>query len=248
MSEDPSQRVKRIGSELRAYFAKKGFSQQDIADALNIHQTNVSELFLGKRPFGKNAAMKWHKAFGLSVNWLITGEGPMFETDSSITQHNVNGDNVVAQRITKSSTSDDFSLYPDDDLVPVLPQNLSLGPGKSIWEYLEEKKDSGELQKAPKVKQFPRYECNFRCITDAMHPEIYPGDMLGIRRHDKDAPLINGESYVIHAKPSKLLIRMLEKIEDGYILRAHNDRYQETFFPEDEIVGIYEIVGLIRIK
>lgn len=248
MSYSNDESANSVGAILRDYFEKKGMSQREISEILNVHQTNISSLFLGKRPFGKNVAKKWNQAFGFRINWLMTGEGPMFDTDTSITQHNVHGDNVVAQSFTKSSTSDDFSLYPDDDLVPVIPQNVSLGPGKSIWEYLEEKKDSGELQKAPKVKQFPRYECNFRCITDAMHPEIYSGDMLGIRRHDKDAPLINGESYVIHAKPSKLLIRMLEKVEDGYILRAHNERYQETFFPENEIVGIYEIVGLIRIK
>ena len=74
-----------VGKKLKNYFEQKGYSQQQIADILDVHQTNISALFLGKRPFGKNAAKKWNKAFGFRVNWLMTGEGPMFDADTTAT-------------------------------------------------------------------------------------------------------------------------------------------------------------------
>ena len=242
MSEDPSQRVKRIGSELRAYFAKKSFSQQDIADALNIHQTNVSELFLGKRPFGKNAAMKWHRAFGLSVNWLITGEGSMFDGDTTITQNNVHGDNVIANSINKSSPTESDDTI-EDDLIPIIPANINPQKYGSIWDYIA----SNNLDTAPRVKIFPRYEHYFQCITDAMEPEYYRGDLLGIKQHDPILPIINGAEYVVYTC-SGALIRMVEEVDDGYILRAYNTKYKETFFSREQISGIFNIVGLLRKK
>jgi hypothetical protein len=41
---------------------------------------------------------------------------------------------------------------------------------------------------------------------------------------------------------------MLEEKEDGYLATAHNDRYKETFFPRSEVLSIFTIVGLVRVK
>ena len=74
------------------------------------------------------------------------------------------------------------------------------------------------------------------------------GDLLGIRRHDPSAPLVNGETYVFDTKSTGMLIRMLEEKEDGYLATAHNDRYKDTFFPRSEVLTIFSIVGLVRVK
>ena len=199
-----------VGKALKNYFEQKGYSQQQIADILDVHQTNISALFLGKRPFGKNVAKKWNKAFGFRVNWLMTGEGPMFDADTTATP----------------STPSEL-----DDLVPIVPNGIT-----NISDSL------------PKVHQFPRYDFFFQCVTDAMQPEIYAGDLLGIRKHDSASPLVNGETYVFDTKSTGMLIRMLEEKEDGYLAIAHNDRYKDTFFPRSEIISIFTIVGLVRVK
>jgi phage repressor protein C with HTH and peptisase S24 domain len=81
-----------------------------------------------------------------------------------------------------------------------------------------------------------------------MRPEIYPGDLLGIRKLEPSAPLINGETYVFDTRSAGMQIRMLEEKEDGYLATAHNDRYKDTFFPRSEIISIFTIVGLVRVK
>jgi transcriptional regulator with XRE-family HTH domain len=204
-----------VGKALKKYFEQKGYSQQQIADILDVHQTNISALFLGKRPFGKNVAKKWHNAFGFRINWLMTGEGSMFDTD-------------IAEPASDIPTPPAPSEL--DELIPIVPNGVT------------------NMNNAPKVHQFPRYDFYFQCVTDAMRPEIYAGDLLGIRRLEPGAPLINGETYVFDTKSAGMQIRMLEEKEDGYLATAHNDRYKDTFFPRSEVLCIFTIVGLVRVK
>ena len=237
-----------VGSALNKYFEQKGYSQQQLADILGVHQTNISALFLGKRPFGKNVAKKWHDAFGFRINWLMTGEGPMFDTDTTITQNNVSGNNVIAQTIntiTDPTSTTTSTPYDKDELIPIVPRDVARMPNLCIWEYM---KNTPDVDQAPKVHQFPRYDFYFQCVTDAMRPEIMAGDLLGIRRHNESAPLVNGEAYVIDTKSAGMLVRMLEEKEDGYLATAHNDRYKGTFFPKSEVLSIFTIVGLLRVK
>lgn len=69
---------KRIGAELKAYFADKNIRQEDMALTLGVSQQAVSALLNGK-PFGKKNAEKWSSAFGIQFNWLLTGEGEMLK-------------------------------------------------------------------------------------------------------------------------------------------------------------------------
>lgn len=238
MSQSKEQAIEK-GRLLKEFFKENGITQQDAADRLGILQTNVSALLLGKRNFGRKMAEKWSKAFGLRVNWLITGEGPMFEGESSIYPND-----LIHQNITKNTpaTSTPLEL---DELVPIVPRDIARMPNVSIWDYM---KTNSDVATAPKIYQFPRYDFYFQCVTDAMQPEICQGDLLGIRRLEPTAPLINGETYVFDTKSAGMQIRMLEEKEDGYLATAHNDRYKDTFFPRSEIISIFTIVGLVRVK
>ena len=201
-----------VGRQLRLYFEEKGMTQQQVADILGIKQQNVGVHFQG-RPFGKNAAMKWQRAFGFNAQWLMTGTGKMMLDD------------VIAHTIPTPPAPSEL-----DELIPIVPNGVT------------------KMDNAPKIHQFPRYDFYFQCVTDAMRPEIYAGDLLGIRRLEPGAPLINGETYVFDTKSAGMQIRMLEEKEDGYLATAHNDRYKGTFFPRSEVLSIFTIVGLVRVK
>lgn len=223
-SQDSAENQRRL---LREFLSKQKLTQQEVADILGIKQTNVSALLRGERNFGRKMAEKWSNAFGIRVNWLLTGEGAMFDSDNS---------SADILQPTQSEL---------DELIPIVPRDVAMMPNTSIWEYM---KTSTTADTAPKVHQFPRYDFYFQCVTDAMQPEIYAGDLLGIRRLEPTAPLINGETYVFDTKSSGMLIRMLEEKEDGYLATAHNDRYKDTFFPRSEVLCIFTIVGLVRVK
>ena len=68
-----------IGRKIKEYFYEAGISQTEVARMLNVQPAAVSNQLNG-RSFGKNSAAKWSNVFGFRTNWLLTGEGPMFDT------------------------------------------------------------------------------------------------------------------------------------------------------------------------
>ena len=75
--------MNKIGDKLRSFFKEKGLTQDHIADKFGVSQAYVNALLNDKKAFGKKQAFKWSEEFGLSPNWLLTGEGDMFLGDNS---------------------------------------------------------------------------------------------------------------------------------------------------------------------
>ena len=112
--------AKLIGNKIKEYFSEIGMSQMDVAKVLDVQQAAVSNQLNG-RPFGKNSAAKWNKAFGFRINWLLTGEGPMFDTNAAHAREYV--------------LEDHPELNHDDD-IPVIPARLFRAPDINIYEYV----------------------------------------------------------------------------------------------------------------
>ncbi len=69
--------------DLKKFFKDLGLSQKQIADTLGIKQSYVNLMLNGRNPIGRHNAQKFSDAYGLSVAWLLTGEGPMMAADVS---------------------------------------------------------------------------------------------------------------------------------------------------------------------
>lgn len=63
--------------QLKKFFKSKGITQQQVADTLAVRQSYVNLILNGRNPIGRQTAQKLHDAYGLSVAWLLTGEGDM---------------------------------------------------------------------------------------------------------------------------------------------------------------------------
>lgn len=98
--------MKKIGDKLSSFFKEKGITQEEIAAKLGVSQSYVNALFNGKKAFGKKQAQKWNEMFGISVNWLLTGEGSI--TNDGIVQNNQNGDNIQGHSITVTKTEKNY--------------------------------------------------------------------------------------------------------------------------------------------
>ena len=98
--------MEKIGEKLRAYFEKKGITQDELAAQLGVSQPYVNALLNDKKSFGKKQAQKWNELFGLSVNWLLTGLGDMHS--DIVEQNNLNGDNIHGHSVTVNKTEKDY--------------------------------------------------------------------------------------------------------------------------------------------
>lgn len=220
---------KEIGRTIKEYFSEIGMSQQDAAAALGIQQAAVSNQLNG-RPFGKNSASKWNKAFGFRVNWLLTGEGHMFDTDRKQDEY----DHQI------------FDNHPElnhDDDIPVIPARLFRAPEINIYEYVV---NSPNVEKLPPVPHFQKHDLFATCPGDAMAPRICRGYLLALRKMPIDSTIINGEVYVVDTESQGMFLRRIVNNGDTLTFIAENQQdFPDFELPFSDVINIFRVVGVL---
>ena len=152
-----------IGRKIKEYFSEAGISHMEVAKTLDVQPAAVSNQLNG-RSFGKNSAAKWSNAFGFRANWLLTGEGPMF--DPQEIPH------------TDGMLEDHPELNHEED-IPVVPARLFRAPDINIYDYVI---NSSSVDRLPPVPHFQKHDMFATCPGDAMAPRICRGYLLALRR------------------------------------------------------------------
>ncbi len=218
---------KEIGQIIKEYFTEIGMSQMDAARELGVQQAAVSNQLNG-RPFGKNSAAKWNRAFGFRVNWLITGEGAMFDDD--------------IHDLTHVDIEDHPELNHDND-IPVIPARLFRAPEINIYEYVV---NSTSVDRLPPVPHFQKHDLFATCPGDAMAPRICRGYLIALRRMPKDATIVNGEVYVVDTMTNGMFLRKIVDTGEGLRFIAENQKEFPDFeLPYSEIINVFRVVGVL---
>lgn len=220
---------KEIGRTIKEYFAEIGMSQIEAANLLGVQQAAVSNQLNG-RTFGKNSAAKWNNVFGFRVNWLLTGEGPMFDTKE---QNHKN---------EYSYTEDHPELNHDED-IPVIPARLFRAPEINIYEYVI---NSPAVEKLPPVPHFQKHDMFATCPGDAMAPRICRGYLLALRKMPIDSTIINGEIYVVDTKSQGMFLRRIVNNGDTLTFISENQRdFPDFELSFSDVINIFRVVGVL---
>lgn len=67
--------------KLKEFFEKKGVSQTQLAEMLDVSPPYINAILNGKKPIGKKNAERLANLFGLSKSFLLTGEGNIVSED-----------------------------------------------------------------------------------------------------------------------------------------------------------------------
>lgn len=219
-----------IGKRIKEYFSEAGLSQTEVARMLDVQPAAVSNQLNG-RPFGKNSAAKWSNAFGFRPNWLLTGEGPMFDTSDM--PH------------TDGMLEDHPELNHEED-IPVIPARLFRAPDINIYEYVM---SSSSVDRLSPVPHFQKHDMFATCPGDAMAPRICRGYLIALRRMPKGSTIINGEIYVVDTKSSGMFLRKL--VDNGpeagtltFIAENQQD-FPDFELPYDDIINVFRVVGVL---
>ena len=68
-----------IGDNIKRLREEKGMTQQQIADLVNMHRSNYSKVEGGQRELSIKALNKIARYFGVSLDQLVNGDGPLPE-------------------------------------------------------------------------------------------------------------------------------------------------------------------------
>lgn len=217
-----------IGKKIKEYFSEIGIPQQEVARILGVHQAAVSNQLNG-RPFGKNSAAKWNKAFGFRINWLLTGEGPMFDGAASKPQ----------EAREKPAGSEQKGA----ESIPVIPSRLFRAPDLNIFEYVT---NSDSVDRMPAVPHFQKHDLFARCPGDAMAPRICRGYIVALRRIPKDSTIINGEIYAVDTYSQGMFIRKIVDTGDTLMCIAENKaNFPDFELQRDDVIDLYRVVGVL---
>ncbi len=119
--------------QLKLFFKRKNITQQQIASRLGVSQTYVNSLLCGKRNFGRKSAQEWQDAFGISMIWLLTGEGEMMARGAAA----VNTINIDARgnRVSASGSATAVQAVGGSSVAPAAPAG---GDAATVARLLEQ--------------------------------------------------------------------------------------------------------------
>lgn len=88
--------------QLKKFFKSQGITQQQVGESLGTTQAYVNLMLNGRCSLGRQTAQKLHDAYGLSVAWLLTGEGDMMARGAAVNTINIDaadnrGNTITAQ-------------------------------------------------------------------------------------------------------------------------------------------------------
>lgn len=200
----------------------------------------------------------------LNPAWLMINEGEMLKTQSSVTQHNVNGnnnyvvghhnsvggrplpavievkDNCVEVECPKCGETIEIA---NSDGLPVVPAKVMTAPDFNVTNWI--KTNSEKLSTIRLSDLWGADTVAVEVDTRVMEPRYREGSYLVIRKlPDISYARADGTPYVVDAMRPHALLRNLSKERDGgYILTAEDERKTPLYLRADEIYGVWDIVG-----
>lgn len=228
-------------------------SQKDFCDALGVSNSYVHSIRKSIAPEKLSAISALYPE--LNIEWLLTGKGEMLNSGRAVSggvvvtnNGQINGNNNMNVTHTHSSSaeqSDEDVPMSEVEEIPVVPRKLYNETNVDVLEYVNEH----NVNTSPSVLQFPSFDIWWYVYTDSMQCEYMPGDKLALRAYPKGFEKIrNGRDYVIQTNLNGMTLCRLTRCDGGYIASYENKKYSDDFIPEEDVVNIFKIMGLLRIK
>lgn len=127
-------------------------------------------------------------------------------------------------------------------LIPTVPYKVYQETGVNLLEYLERP----ELPRQRSVSQFAKADCHLFVATDEMHPHMKPGDVLALKAVPNEAPIVNGEIYVVNSQYLGITIRQVYNRGDHYEMRSSQSKYEAFDIPKAQVYCMFRVLGLVR--
>lgn len=229
------------------------FTQKEFCDSIGVCRSYVSTIRQSLAPEKLSAISVQYPE--LNIEWLLTGKGEMLNSGRAVSgsvvvtnNGHINGNNNMNVTHTHSSSaeqSDEDVPMSEVEEIPVVPRKLYNETNVDVLEYVNEH----NVNTSPSVLQFPSFDIWWYVYTDSMQCEYMPGDKLALRAYPKGFEKIrNGRDYVIQTNLNGMTLCRLTRCDGGYIASYENKKYSDDFIPEEDVVNIFKIMGLLRIK
>lgn len=247
-----------VKNRLKEYLKVKRISFTEFGESIGASKAFVNSIRVS---ISHNKVMDIKEVYpDLNTNWLLYGEGEMFNHKSNALP--LSGNNIIQgnnnshiSQINGSSVSSSQSV--DDaqsvcletgavegeaiEFLPVVPAKLAQSADEDTWQYIQQ----NPVPRQPVVMQFPEYHTTLQVRSDAMAPRLRSGDHVALRHMGRNPKVMNGEVYCFDTRDGGLVIREGTNIPGGYRLHARSERYADDVLMYEEVLNVYEVVGAV---
>lgn len=131
------------------------------------------------------------------------------------------------------------------NMVPVIPYKLYNEVGVNVLDYINDTRNV-DVQRSQAIAQFASTSCYYFVNTTAMQPHFYPSDLLALKEVSREAPIVNGEAYLVNTLDLGVILRYIYDRGDHIELHSTAERFEHFNVPKDDIVNLFRVIGLIR--
>lgn len=211
----------------------KKTSQIDLARAISVDRTKISQWFSGKveKPQRKTA-MKIAEYFGANINWVHTGTGEPFPTgkDSTVS---TNQDREQQKKISGMVSI----TYFEDTYASAGKGIVNYDSGKEVMHF-----DRNFLTAQIGATNFENVHI-IHAVGDSMAQAISPGDLLFVNPGDKE--VVTGAVYVFVIGEETLVKRAERNPLTGELtLRSDNAQYSPIEISKEDLPKVI-VVGRV---
>jgi len=224
-----------VSKRLGEYIEAKGYSYYAFENSVNASRGGISKAVKEGKSIGSNMLAKILSAYpDLNAEWLLTGQGEMFNprVSGNITTYKLKTDAAVeSQKIPL------YDIEAVAGLVPLFSDAKNLQPVDHI-----------------SIPYLPKCDGAVYVTGDSMQPLLKSGDIVLYKQlHDIQNEIFWGEMYLLGLDVSGdeyVTVKYIRKSEkEGFVvLASHNPDHQDKEIPIDKIKALALVKASIRIN
>ena len=199
-------------------------TQQEFANQLEVSTATIASVENGSRDMPKALMKSLVKKIGINANWLLTGEGEMFQSDAPSAQR------IPAELV--SGGEEGIPFY-DIDVMAHIAESLDL----------KDEKPAGILS----IPGFEDCVACFPVYGSSMEPKISSGDVIAVSQAASCDQILWGEIYLVITDAWRVVKTVhLGKTEEYIILRSINPAYVgDTNVDKKDLRALYLVRGVV---
>jgi phage repressor protein C with HTH and peptisase S24 domain len=203
----------------------EGYTKRAFAEKVGIHYSNFNEVMKGLRGVPKSLPTKICNAFPeVRKEWLLFDDGEMYESE----QRAANVEALV-EEATKVPTK------------PRLPVTAAAG---QLSDYLDGIL-AHECEFLPVMRSLPDYDFTMMVKGNSMEPKYEGGDEIACKK--VESVIEWGKTYVLATRDGAVLKRLYQDGDGVRCVSYNNEEYPDFHVNGEDILGVYRVVGLIRV-
>lgn len=204
-------------------------NKTELSEKLDSSKSKFSEILNNRMNVSAQMLGKFSSLFGISLDWLITGEGEMLKNEIQ----------AVKVKVPEKSK--------DNKYIPLVHQSAVAGFGSASFAISDQ--DIKDYYVVPKFK-YNRIDFMIEISGSSMYPKYNSGDVVACTIIRESKFIQWNKCHIISTREQGILVKRLKKGDsaDNILAISDNKDYDPFLIPVNEITGIALVVGVIRLE